>query len=206
MQAESQLFYLPREVRDRIYEFYLAFENTDFEDVLRPRLVYLDVTYSRPLPPLMLTCKSLYQELSRPVHGHALMRVENHGWNDRRIGFAVRGVLRFDRLEKLWLLVATEHPNWNSWLSFFGEVIERARNLEVLVIDWAPRPENAVGWTKRVMEKKESEFHDTIATLQGLRLIQVYGNIPLSWKDRLEKTAHVTHYVFRWWREPGLDW
>ncbi|KAI0383377.1 hypothetical protein F5Y04DRAFT_33657 [Hypomontagnella monticulosa] len=209
METESPLFLLPREVRDRILEFYLAFEHADFQDTLRPQLVYLDdVPYARPLPTLMLTCKSLYRELAPAVHGQAVLRVEVHGWGDRRIGVGVRGNLRFERLDKLWLLIATEHPNWNSWLSFFGEAVKRCKNLKTLAIDWAPRPVDSAGWTGRVNTKKEDEFFDIIASLQELRVIHVYGNITPGWMSRLEgiaARAHVVCHRFRWWREPGLD-
>ncbi|KAI0106593.1 hypothetical protein F4776DRAFT_437744 [Hypoxylon sp. NC0597] len=209
MQFQSPLFHLPREVRDDIFDFYLAYDHIDFEDTLRPQLVYMgDVPYSRPLPALMITCKSLYQELRPKVHGQAVLRVAVHGWNDRRIGFGVRGILRFDRLEKLWLVVATEHPNWNSWLLFFGEVIKRARNLLALAIDWNPRPVDSVGWVGRVNMKKEDEFFGIVATLEKLQVIQVYGNISSRWPSRLDAITtrpYVVCHRFRWWREPGLD-
>ncbi|KAI2465382.1 hypothetical protein F4781DRAFT_26320 [Annulohypoxylon bovei var. microspora] len=209
MQPQSFLCCLPREIRDKIYDFYLSFDHADFEDTLRPQLVYMGgVPYSRPLPSLMLTCKSLYQELSPTVHGQAILRVEVHGWNDRRIGFGIRGNLRFDRLSKLYLLLATEHPNWNSWLSFFGEVIERSKNIQTLVIDWGPRPVEPVGWTGRVHSKKEDDFFNTITSIEKLEIIQVYGNISSTWTSRLDDIAtraHVVRYRFRWWREPGLD-
>ncbi|KAI1101576.1 hypothetical protein F4804DRAFT_293733 [Jackrogersella minutella] len=209
MQTQSPLFNLPREVRDKIYEFYLAFDHDDFEDTLRPQLVYLgDVPYSQPLPSLMLTCKSLYRELSPTVHGETVLRVEVHGWNDRRIGFGIRGALRFDRLEKLYLLIATEHPNWNSWLSFFETVVGRAKNLQALVIDWGPRPVDPVGWTGRVNTKKEDMFFDVIAAIERLQVIKIYGYISSRWTSRLDKIAtraHVVRHRFRWWREPGLD-
>ncbi|KAI1140052.1 hypothetical protein F5Y05DRAFT_304696 [Hypoxylon sp. FL0543] len=209
MHLPSPLFHLPREVRDRIYDFYLAYDHSDFEDSLRPQLVYMgDIPYSRPLPSLMLTCKSLYRDLSPMVHGQAVLRVAARGWNDRRISFGVRGVLRFDRLEKLWLLVTTEHPNWNSWLSFFGEVIKRAENLLALVVDWNPRPVDSADWTGRINVKKEDEFFDSLAALEKLQVIQVYGNISPRWTSRLAliaTRAHVVCHRCRWWREPGLD-
>ncbi|KAI1453556.1 hypothetical protein F4805DRAFT_363688 [Annulohypoxylon moriforme] len=209
VQSQSPLFHLPREVRDRIYEFYLSFDHVDFENTLRPQLVYFDdVPYSRPLPYLMLTCKSLYQELSPAIHGEAIMRVEIPGGNDRRIGFAVRGKLKFDRLSKLYLLIATEHPNWNSWLSFFEKVTKRAENIDTLVIDWGPRPVESVGWSGRANLKKEDEFFDAIASFKKLQIIRVYGNISPRWTSRFDEIAtraHVVHHRFRWWREPGLD-
>ncbi|KAI8965247.1 hypothetical protein F5Y11DRAFT_22604 [Daldinia sp. FL1419] len=207
MRANSPLLSLPREVLDRIIDFYLAFEHDDFENTLRPHLVYMgDIAYSRPLPALMLASKDLYRDLSPVVHRQAVLRVEVHGLSDRRIGFAVHGKLRFDRLEKLWLLVATEHPNWNSWLSFFGEVVGQTRNLNTLAIDWAPRPVNSVGWSGRVNTKKENEFFDVIKALRGIRLIQIYGNVSLEWISRFEAMVpHVVYYRSRWWREPGMD-
>ncbi|KAI0880223.1 uncharacterized protein GGS22DRAFT_182450 [Annulohypoxylon maeteangense] len=209
MAGLSPLFQLPQEVRDKIYEFYLAFNHSDFEDTLRPQIVYFgDVPYSRPLPSLMLTCKSLYQELSPTVHGEAILRVEIPGWNDRRIGFGVRGNLKFDRLSKLYLLIATEHPNWNSWLSTFEAVAEHGKNIETLVIDWGPRPVESVGWSGRANLKKETEFFNAITSLKNLQILRVYGNISPRWMNRFDeiaKRAHVVRYRFRWWREPGLD-
>ncbi|KAI1204688.1 uncharacterized protein F4807DRAFT_465462 [Annulohypoxylon truncatum] len=209
MQSQSSLFHLPREVRDKIWEFYLSFDHADFGDTLRPQIVYFgDVPYSRQLPPLMLTCKSLYRELSPAVHREAIMRVEIPGWNDRRIGFAVRGNLKFDRLLKLYLLITIEHPNWNSWLSFFEEVIKRAENIETLVIDWGPRPVESVGWAGRANLKKEDEFFDAIRSLKKLQIIRVYGCISPRWASRFDEIAthaHVVCHRFRWWREPGLD-
>ncbi|OTB09740.1 hypothetical protein K445DRAFT_323688 [Daldinia sp. EC12] len=207
MLAYSPLLFLPREVLDRIIDFYLAFDYDDFEDTLRPYLLYMGETvYSRPLPSLMLASKDLYRNLSPIVHKQAVLRVGVHGWSDRRIGFAVHGKLRFDRLEKLCLVVTTDHPNWNSWLSFFGEVIESTKNLKTLVIDWAPGPVRSAGWTGRVHAKKEDEFFDMIKTPKELRLIQIYGNISSGWISRLEGLVpHVVHYRNRWWREPGMD-
>ncbi|OTB00956.1 hypothetical protein M426DRAFT_14935 [Hypoxylon sp. CI-4A] len=209
VQSQSPLCCLPREVRDKIYDFYLAFDHSDFEDTLRPGLVYLgDTPYARPLPSLMLTCKTLYRDLAPAVHEQAVFRVEVHGWTDKKLAIAARGNLRFERLRKLYLLVATDFPNWNSWLSFFGEIIKRAHHLNSLIIDWAPRPVGSAGWTGRANMKKETEFFDLIATIKELRLLRVYGNISSSWKDELDKIstrAHVVHYSFRWWREPGLD-
>ncbi|KAI6090605.1 hypothetical protein F4821DRAFT_228614 [Hypoxylon rubiginosum] len=205
---ESPLLSLPLEVRERIYEFYLVFNHNDFEDTLRPQHVYIDgPPHVRPLPSLMLASKALYRELSEAVHGQAALRVLSHGWADRRIGFAVHGTLRFERLRKLWLVLTAEYPKWNSWLSFFGAVAERAPHLNTLVIDWAPRNVAEAGWKERANIKKEEEFCAMLAELKELRHIHVYGDISSRWMSQLEKTVpHVVHHKFRWWREPGLDW
>ncbi|KAI8947493.1 hypothetical protein F4801DRAFT_505786 [Xylaria longipes] len=207
MQADSPLFSLPSEVRDRIYDFYLTFDHSDFGDTLRPHQLYLDgAVYSRPLPALMRTCKRIYDEMSPTVHGQAVMRVEMRGRVDRHIGFAVRGTLRFDRLHKLWLLVPQEYPNWNQWLSFFGSVIGRSPNLKVLIIDWAPRPVQESGWSGRVNVKKEDEFFQMIESLKELHTIIIYGDISARWIDKLKGSElRMVHHRSRWWREPGMD-
>ncbi|TGJ84809.1 hypothetical protein E0Z10_g3969 [Xylaria hypoxylon] len=208
MQADSRLFSLPSEVRDRIYDFYLAYDHSDFGDTLRPSKMYLDngVVYSRPLPALMRSCKRAYREMCPTVHGQAIMRVEMRGHVERRIGFAVHGTLRFDRLHKLWLLVPLEHPNWNRWLYFFGDVVRRTPNLKVLIIDWAPRPAPENGWDERVNVKKEDEFCSMIEGLKELHTLQVYGNISTRWIDRLGGSVpRVIQYRSRWWQEPGMD-
>ncbi|XXH04039.1 hypothetical protein Hte_010450 [Hypoxylon texense] len=206
---ESPLFSLPLEVRERIYDFYLAFDHSDFKDTLRPQPVYLDgPPHARPLPPLMLASKALYRELSPAVHGRAVLRVLTPGWGDRRIGFAVHGTLRLARLERLWLVLTAEYPKWNSWLGFFGAVAARAPRLRVLAVDWGARPDDGsgVGWRERATIKKEEEFCAVVASLKELRILQLYGNIPERWLRQLEKAApHVVHHRFRWWREPGLD-
>ncbi|KAI1394420.1 uncharacterized protein F4822DRAFT_424899 [Hypoxylon trugodes] len=209
MQTQPPFFSLPAEIRDRIYEIYLAVDHTDFEYSLRPQLLYLaDTPYVRPLPALMLTCKSLYRDLSPIVHKQAVLRVDVSGRIDRRVGFAVHGTLRFNRLDKLLVVIATDYPNWNSWLSFFGEVTKRAENLETLVFDWAPRTVSSSGWEGRGNTRKEKEFLKIIGSLPKLRLIQIYGNVSSEWTNQLEKKvphAQVVRHSFRWWREPGLD-
>ncbi|RYP53027.1 hypothetical protein DL768_001930 [Monosporascus sp. mg162] len=207
MQAQSPIFLLPREVRDRIYEFYLAIDHADFGDTLRPHHVYLgSADYSQPIPALMCTCKRAYRELASAVHNQAVMRVETHGLNESRIGFAVHGTLRFDRLQKLWLVVTASYPNWNRWLYFFKEVAQRARNLKTLIIDWWPRPVSSAGWEGRMNTKKEDDFFAILEDLEGLQLIQLHGDIPAVWRQRLDKAAtRVVYYPFRWWRERGMD-
>ncbi|KAJ2990817.1 hypothetical protein NUW58_g2768 [Xylaria curta] len=208
MQANSPLFSLPSEVRDRIYDFYLTYSHGDFGDTLRPHKLYLDdAVYSRPIPPLMLTCKRAYGEMSSAVHGEAILRVEMRGrLEERRIGFAVHGTLRFDRLHKLWLLIPLAHPNWNRWLPFFSDVVRHAKSLKVLVIDWTPRPMQEIGWAGRVNAKKEDEFFQVIKSLKELHTLVVYGDTSAMWIDKLkESEVRVVHHRFRWWREPGMD-
>ncbi|GAW15891.1 hypothetical protein ANO14919_053130 [Xylariales sp. No.14919] len=208
MQANSTLFSLPSEIRDRIYDFYLAYDHHDFGDTLRPSQMYLDngVVYSRPLPALMRSCKRAYQEMCPVVHGEAVMRIEMRGRVERRIGFAVYGTLRFDRLRKLWLVIPLEHPNWNRWLYFFGDVIRRTPNLKVLAIDWAPRPARESAWEERVNVKKENKFCTMIEGLEELQIIKAYGNMSARLIDRLGLSgSRVVQYRSRWWREPGMD-
>ncbi|KAI0426098.1 hypothetical protein F5Y09DRAFT_319969 [Xylaria sp. FL1042] len=208
IQANSPFFSLPSEVRERIYDFCLTYDHSDFEDTLRPRQLFLenDAVYSRPLPAMMRSCKRVYQEMSPTVHGQAVMRVEMRGRIERRIGFAVHGTLRFDCLRKLWLLVPLEHPNWNQWLHFFGDVVGHTLNLEVLVVDWAPRSTHEHIWEGRANAKKEDEFCRIIQGLKKLRILKVHGNISARWIDRLgDSVDRVILDRSRWWREPGMD-
>ncbi|KAI0867116.1 hypothetical protein F4860DRAFT_456459 [Xylaria cubensis] len=205
MQASSPFFSLPSEVRDRIYDFYLTYDHGDFGDSLQPHQLYLDgAVYSQPLPALMRTCKRIYEEMSPIVHGQAAMRIEIRGRVDRRIGFAVHGPLRFDRLRKLWLLIPLEYPNWNQWLYFFGDVVRHAPNLKVLILDWAPRPVRENGWSGRVNAKKENEFFEMIESLKELHTFVIYGDVSARWIDRLKGSElRIVRHRSRWWREPG---
>ncbi|KAI0431921.1 hypothetical protein F5Y09DRAFT_354436 [Xylaria sp. FL1042] len=200
----SPLLMLPNEVRDRIYDFYLAHEHSDFTDTLRPHNMFFDgVPYSRPLPALMLTCKRVYREMCPAVHGQVTMRVEMRGRVERRIGFAVHGTLRFDRLRRFWLMIPLEHPNWNRWLYFFEKVLYFAPDLEVLVIDWSPRPVLENGWAGRVNLKKEDELFQMIGCLKRLHTIRIHGNISSRWIDKLrEAIPRVLHDPSPWWQQP----
>ncbi|KAG7062299.1 aromatic compound dioxygenase [Colletotrichum scovillei] len=172
-QNGSGLFSLPWEIREKIYEYYLSFDHDDFGDTVRPLHVYFEQgEYKKPLPPLMVTCKRIYRELHQPVHADAIMRVHSHGYGDRRIGFAVHGTLRFERLRRLYVLIAMEYPNWNRWLAIFAEVARRAEGLAELVVDWEPRPgpPNPKVWEAKLTEKKHDEFFGVLAALKGLEV------------------------------------
>ncbi|KAF9876885.1 short-chain dehydrogenase reductase sdr [Colletotrichum karsti] len=188
MNDGSRLFELPWEIRERIYEYYLSFDHNDFGDTLRPLHLYIEQGgYSKPIPPLMLTCKRGYRELHQRVHSDALMRVHTAGWGDRRIGFAVHGTLRFERLRRLYILVAMEYPNWNRWLGMFGEVARRAKNLSELVVDWEPRPNSTKGWEAKLTEKKYDEFFGIVSDLKNLQVVRFHGVMPSGWRERFEK-------------------
>ncbi|KAI0147349.1 hypothetical protein GGR57DRAFT_260174 [Xylariaceae sp. FL1272] len=206
MQPSSRLFALPEEIRDHIYGFYLSPTYDDFVDTQRPQLFLDGVAFSQPLPALMCTCKQTYQHMLPHVHGQATMRIEITGRVDRRIGFAVYGKLRFERLRKLWLLVPLERPMWNSWLYFFAEVVRRCRNLETLVVDWSPRPVQGHNWEGRVNRKKEDEFLKTIESLERLHTVKFHGTVPDRWVDQLrDSRIRILRDSCRWWREPGMD-
>ncbi len=138
-QLSSRLLCLPFEVLARIYDAYLAFGLSDFDDTLRPFHVYLDNgEYSQPLPPFMLTCKRVYNDLRTQVHTEAALKVYMMEFGSR-LGFAVHGNLRYARLRKLYFILAMEHPYWNRWLPLFEEVALRSTELQEIVIDWQPR-------------------------------------------------------------------
>lgn len=207
-QLNSPLFSLPLEIRTRIYDFYLAFDDRDFGYTKRPLFVYLDNgEYSKGLPSLMLACKRSYQEMRTQVHHESILRVLMSQWSPR-IGFAVHGNLRYDRLHKLHLIVSMEHPYWNRWLGFFEEIARRISGLRELVIDWEPRQFNLSGREAALHEKKEDHFLRLVGGLKELRLIRLYGDIPPHWTKKLEEmtAARIMSYKLRWWKEPGRDW
>ncbi|KAF0327907.1 hypothetical protein GQ607_004738 [Colletotrichum asianum] len=209
-QESSRLFELPWEIRERIYEYYLSFDHDDFGDTLRPLHLYIEQGgYSKPIPPLMLTSKRAYRELHQRVHSDAVMRVHTAGWGDRRIGFAVHGKLRFERLRRLYVLVAMEYPNWNRWLGMLGEVARRAKNLSELVVDWEPRPSggNTKVWEAKLTERKHDEFFKIISDLKNLQVVKFHGDMPAGWRDRFarETSARLVLYKSKWWKEPGME-
>ncbi|KAK8093883.1 hypothetical protein PG997_000568 [Apiospora hydei] len=189
----SPLFLLPSELRHRIWEYYLSFTHADFVDSMRP--------IHAPL-----------------VHHDAVLRIHRPGSrNERRIGFAVHGNLRFERLRRLVLVVELDYPYWNAWLDFFGAVLARAPGLEHLTVDWAPRKTTAAvagysfhragAWEYRRDEKKEGAFLNMLVGLAGLQNLSFYGRIPELWIKRLQQdtTLSVKCYSYRWWREPGME-
>ncbi|KAI5924198.1 hypothetical protein F4810DRAFT_709916 [Camillea tinctor] len=224
MQEGSLFFKLPFEVRERIYDFYLSVGYFDFHDTLQPGYTYFDsdpgpaapatTTSSRlaTLPSLMLTCKALYRELRDRVRGVAYMRVHKTGqYSDRRIGFAVPGgaPLRLASLHTLYLLVAMEYPNWNGWIGFFGGVLlQHARGLNTLVVDWKPRAVNNDDstWQGRANKKKEDSFLRLVAGAPNLQVLKLYGDVPQRWVDTLEQctSVRIVRYRFSWWVEPGM--
>ncbi|KAK8039543.1 hypothetical protein PG993_007954 [Apiospora rasikravindrae] len=236
-KPSSPLFLLPSELRHRIWEYYLAFTHADFTDSMRPMHTFLDndaaaatnedanvakpssdaPPHAAPLPSLMLASKSAYRELAPLVHTAAVLRVRRPGSrNERRVGFAAHGNLRFERLRRLVLVVDLDYPYWNAWLDFFGAVLARAPGLEHVAVDWAPRRAASAasssflrdgGWESRRDKRKEDAFLDMLVGSAGLQSIRFYGTIPEHWAETIQQgtSVAVKCYPFRWWREPGMD-
>ncbi|CAI6294784.1 unnamed protein product [Periconia digitata] len=215
-QHLSPLFLLPTELRHRIYEYYLAFTHSSFlADSLRPTVEYLDPSkpYTTALPSLPQTCKRAYTELAPMLASTAALRVYHPGArNGRRIGFAVHGRLRFERLRCLILIIDLEYAYWNEWLEFFGAVVARAEGLECVVVDWAPRRAavRAGTWEVRRDAKKERIFLDLLKGLRGLRVVRFYGEMLGSWAEEVEGGMEGGGFVVRceagrWWNEPGFS-
>ncbi|KAK7948872.1 uncharacterized protein PG986_009758 [Apiospora aurea] len=221
---------MPDPLRHRIWEYYLSFTHADFVDSMRPMHTFLNddndntttttttTTTSTPLPSLMLASKSAYRELAPLVHHDAVLRIHRPGSrNERRIGFAVHGNLRFERLRRLVLVVDLDYPYWNAWLDFFGAVLVRAPGLEHLTVDWAPRRtlaaaaaysfHRAGAWEYRRDAKKEGTFLDMLVGFASLQTLSFYGRIPELWIKRLQQgtTVAVKCHSYRWWREPGME-
>ena len=209
-QLASRLLCLPFEVLARIYDAYLAFGLSDFDDTLRPFHVYLDSgEYSRPLPSFMLTCKRVYNDLREQVHTEAALKVYMMEFGSR-IGFAVHGNMRYARLRKLYFIVNMEHAYWNRWLPMLAEVALRSTGLTEIRVDWQPRMavESRVPWQQKLNQKKEDRFLEILANMKELRMIRLHGDVPSRWVQLLEETTAARVVVRRekWWKDPGRLW
>ncbi len=203
-QSQSLLLSLPQEVRDNIYAHILSFRDDDFEYSLQPGYTFLENAHARPLPSAMLTCKRLYGELAPAVHGVAVMRATMSEFV-RRIGLAVHGNVRLERLCSLVVVIAMEHGNWNSWLSFLEDLLERTGGLRELRVDWGPRPVVArgKGYLAGQEERLEERFFKLIGGLKELDRVTIHGDVAESWRERLQAhtSARVVSCKARWWRE-----
>ena len=142
------------------------------------------------------------------MHHQAVMRVFNTELS-ARIGFAVHGALRYERLHRLVVVVAMEHPHWNKWLPFLEEVARHTTRVRELVIDWQPRQAGHLGrWEAKFTANKEARLLDLVAGLPELQKVWLYGKFPGNWKEDLEEktTAKVYAYRYRWWKDPGGVW
>lgn len=210
-QADSSLFNIPGEIREIIYSLVLAFRYSDFEFSSRPFYNFGgEPAASRPLPALMLTCRRAHAELQARVQEEAVLRacMFEHG---RRIGLAVHGTLRIPRLRRLVFHVAMEHANWNTWVKFFGHVLESAEGLRELVIDWEPRrsplPATRVGFMAQHETRMEKRLFKAVSGARHLESLRIHGDIPAHWAEELghmlgEKVRMVCVRE-RWWLE---DW
>lgn len=212
-QPASPFFRLPSELRHRIYEYYLSFTASDFADTVRPTHMYFDdaTPHAPPLPSLMATCKRAYTELAPTVHSTAALRVHRPGARkERRVGFATHGPLRLERLRRMVLIIDLDYAYWNAWLDFFAAVTNRARALEHLVIDWAPRPSPRIStWEAKRDEGKERAFLDLLLGMESLKTVRFFGVVPPSWGRELRvlETRFSTAWLTgRWWREPGFSY
>lgn len=209
-QSGSSLFSIPGEVREIIYTFALSFRYSDFEFSSRPFYVFGgDPAFSRPLPALMLTCKRAHAELRARVQEEAVMRacMFEHG---RRIGLAVHGTLRIPRLRRLVFHVAMEHANWNTWVKFFGYVLESAGGLRELVIDWEPRRSPSarrIGFMAQHEDRMERRLFKAVAGARHLESLRIHGDIPAHWavelRHMLGERVRMVCVRERWWLE---DW
>lgn len=210
-QNNSPLFLIPSEIRRRIYEYCLTFTQDEFADTLRPTHTYLDAVepHSTPLPGLLFACKRAYAELRSDVHTTAALRVHRPGLlNERRIGFAAHGILQLERLRRIILIVDMDYACWNAWLDFLGAVVNRARELEHLNLDWGPRRVTHYrDWERKEGERKEHVFMQVLDAMTKLQTVWMYGQVPGHWMQRIEQgtNATVRSFPYRWWKESGMD-
>ncbi|KUI60973.1 hypothetical protein VP1G_08148 [Cytospora mali] len=215
-QSSSSFFALPGEIRENIYAYYLTFHYSDFDLSSRPFYTFWgEQAFSKRLPALMLSCKRAYDEMRPRVHEEAVMRacMFEHG---RRIGFAVHGNLRVPRLRRLVFLVAMEHPNWNTWMKFFGDIVRSAEGLKELVVDWEPRraaSSGGIGYLAQQESRMEKRFFEVIAGAPSLEAVRLHGDVPPHWAEKLkgmianrqDKVVKVICLKERWWREDHED-
>jgi hypothetical protein len=161
-KRDSTFLRLPREVRDKIYANYLeTLRDTSrhyWSVSKRPELAFLINPHSTDLPPLIKTCKQVYNELAPEVLHSASMIVPPTRFSSR-IGIGVFGRFDLKRVRRLTVVIGVSSPMWISWLSFFqsvtsydarrslfhslsqeysDETTHAATELEELVVVWEP--------------------------------------------------------------------
>lgn len=163
-----------------------------------------------PITSSIADMRQAYAELQAKVDEEAVLRacMFEHG---RRIGLAVHGTLRIPRLRRLVFHVAMEHANWNTWVKFFGHVLESAEGLKELVIDWEPRrsPSAAtrVGFMAQHETRMEKRLFKAVAGARNLESLRIHGDIPAHWAEELGNMlgdqVRMVWVRERWWLE---DW
>ncbi|KAI0487646.1 hypothetical protein F4859DRAFT_510216 [Xylaria cf. heliscus] len=187
----SRFFRLPLEIRQIIYEYYLTFNDGDFDMIQYPRA---------------------YAELRSDVHSTAVLRVppwKEDGSVFYRHALAWHGVLRIERLRRLFLIIEMDSGFWlrRVVLGGFYSVMERCF-LEHLTIDWA---EGSSGPPDSRDNPARSKFHeDFLQTLEGttsLRTVWLYGHGSGYWKQKIEQHTKmnergvvITEFPYRWWK------
>ncbi|KAI8953443.1 hypothetical protein F4801DRAFT_588348 [Xylaria longipes] len=181
----STLFLIPFEVRQIIYEYYLSFTDYDYVWFRRSRLCHMyfidDQPHSTALPSLMLTCKRAYAELRSDVHSTVYFR---SFCCDTGIGVAVHGILRLERLHRLFLVI-NENYDWVRLLRSFGDLIDRMSALEHVTIDWKHWP---------LKESVESSLFEMLESMTSLRTVRIYGQVP---GYRVREDLEVTQPLLR---------
>jgi hypothetical protein len=204
-QLSSRLFALPPEIRTRILSYVASFPSSAFADSLRPSHDFLESLHATPLPPLILTCKLAYDELSHCLTTAAL-RVCMYQLG-RRVSLACWGRFEPSKLTTLYLVIAMNHANWNAWLKFLRELLSQATQLRELTIDWEPRCRPAAvpqrGWMAGHEGRMEEQFFSLIGGLKELAALRVHGEVGAHWEERLKSVtaARVVMRSVRWWRE-----
>ncbi|KAK8134600.1 short-chain dehydrogenase reductase sdr [Apiospora sp. TS-2023a] len=221
----SPLFQLPPEVRQRIWEHYLAIVHGGFFESIRPMHTFFGHDEAPQSKPSSGTLRhpSARADAGRQGHlpraGPARPRVGRaarpaarapqraprrlRGERDAAVrapaSARVRGGFRGVRLLELVARLLQRRPGAGARAG--------APHHRLGASDAGRVPPARGGWEARRDEKKEGEFLDMLGGLKRLQTLRFYGRAPEAWMERvrLMSGAQVKSYSFRWWREPGMD-
>ncbi|KAH8888121.1 hypothetical protein GQ53DRAFT_749372 [Thozetella sp. PMI_491] len=215
LQSQSLLFRLPRECRDIIYHLYAEglYSNDEYWDTTkRPEEQFLLKPYGNDFPPLLETCKRVYQEAGPLVLNTAALKISYHF--SFRVSIRAIGAGNMD-LNRLWKLTVfasagafgesdlyrflrlmvnlDKDTSWHQQLDkrWPGGDPPGARNLKHLVIVCLPIPTSPFNRydEREVLEspysRKDQRLHKYLSRIQSLEIIELRGKHPKSWAENI---------------------
>jgi len=208
-QLQSLLFRLPGELRNVIYATYLPGALGAAHHVRADAFALRTTALAkrrRPLPPLMLACRRLYNELSFPAASHAAVRVSWGGGGtpvqDPLSGpttattttaavvvteVAFYGAVAWARLRTLHLVVDMHRARFTCWFFFAAQVLRGCPGLRELVVDWRPVEDvwgdvgDAAADRGQLQALVARRFLFAITQVESLRVVIFRGDVPDSW-------------------------
>ncbi|KAI1741922.1 hypothetical protein F4680DRAFT_446469 [Xylaria scruposa] len=224
---DSPLFMVPLEVRQLIYDYYLSILISDCErylDELPWKERWSNAGLSNPkfkqqwetcfdklpsgvaLPSLMLTCKRAYAELRSDVHSATEFHITCVGTGyDPFVSFSNYGILRFQRLRRLSIVIKMSfYIHASGWSFIFESIARRTWVLEHLTIDWVVGSDPTIpGW--ETLENEERRFLQALKSITSLRTIRIYGKMPESYERGIEQVMNgrnvvIRKFPYQWWQ------